>query len=463
MTDFLSQDALQVQNTKFSSMLLKNEYLNVPNEVQGRIFQETDFAKDWDSIYVHPSDLEYGKSEKGMRKLTTPTLIMASHSPMIAFVLASDEDPVFICSEHKRTQTIGYTLAFRLNPCLLPDYLFYMSKYDSWIEVSKSIDIEDEYKKVYGDFGKDSWSNVGKVFSDGIITCVTTAEKVFLDRLANSPLNIPSVIMQKQRIADAKSMEKILQEKMAEKERKFQQKEWLNEAHIRNCKHRLSNDIMPVRMAVERLEKFFINSPNGVKLYSIIGLATHQTVENLLNGLKDSIHIIENEIYNLTKSETIGQNPEIIDVEKFIKGYCKKMTSMFVRRFKTNIKVKEENLKIKIPQNAFIELLDCIISNAVRHGFTDNARFDYQIHITISRTKENFCKIDIANNGNPISERGRNEYFVRGSFSGNTGHSGIGGARVFEICDEYNGNVQKPYSIEGFPVVISVEFPITLH
>lgn len=51
----------------------------------------------------------------------------------------------------------------------------------------------------------------------------------------------------------------MLQEKMAEKERKFQQKEWLNEAHIRNSKHRLSNEVMPMRMAIERLQSFFLN------------------------------------------------------------------------------------------------------------------------------------------------------------------------------------------------------------
>lgn len=459
MTDFLSHDTLQIQNTKFSSMLLKNEYLNVPDEVQGRIFQETDFAKDWDSIYVHPSDLEYGRSEKGMRKLTTPTLIMASHSPMIAFVLASDEDPVFICSEHKRTQTIGYTLAFRLNPCLLPDYLFYMSKYDSWIEVSKSIDIEDEYKKVYGDLGKDSWSNVGRVFSDGIITCVTTAEKVFLDRLSNRSFNIPPVILQKQRIADAKSMEKVLQEKMAEKERKFQQKEWLNEAHIRNSKHRLSNEVMPIGMAIERLQSFFLKHPDGVKPTDIIGKVTKQSINDLLEGLFRSVKNIEIEIENLTKSEQAGEPEQKLNVAHSLNDLLNKITSKYPVSFNIEKIGFDKELNIKISPKAFMELFDNIINNAVRHGFIGN-RTDYLLQISIGATDDRMCEIAVANNGEPMSERARATFFEQGSFSGPTGHTGLGGYRIYDICDKAGGEVMVPYSKEGFAVVICVKFPL---
>ena len=105
-------------------------------------------------------------------------------------------------------------------------------------------------------------------------------------------------------------------------------------------------------------------------------------------------------------------------------------------------------------------MLEQIFYNAVRHGFTDNSRDDYEILITISETDEGYCRIDIANNGNPISERGRKEYFIKGSFAGETGNTGMGGARVFEICEGTNGKAIEPYSTVDFPVVVSVEFPI---
>lgn len=128
-------------------------------------------------------------------------------------------------------------------------------------------------------------------------------------------------------------MEKVIFDKMSEKERKFQQKEWLNEAHIRNCKHRLSNDILPIHMDVDRLGKFIAASTDGVKLSSIIGLATQQTVENLLKGLTDSIHKIEKDIKELTEIKSDGEQPEILEVELLVRKYCNEFTARHNSRF----------------------------------------------------------------------------------------------------------------------------------
>lgn len=460
MTDFISQDGLQVQNTKVSSVLLSTQYQNVHNEISGRIFQEKDFAKDWDSIYVHPSDLDYGTSKKGMRKITSPTLVMASHSPMMAFVLASEDEPVFMCSGFKRAQTIGYTFVFRLNPSVLPDYLFYMSKYESWVRVSKGIDIDDKYKKAYGDsFGEIGWSDVGVIFDDGITTDVITAETVFRNGLFNSSLNIPSIIVQKQRIADAKSMDKMLLEKMAEKERKFQQKEWLNEAHIRNSKHRLSNEVMPVRMAIERLQNFFKKHPDGIKLSDVIGEITKQSVNDLLEGLYCSIKNIEIEIENLTKSEQVGEPEQKLNIAHSLNDYLDKIASKYPVPFNIEKVGFEKELNIKISPKAFMELLDNIVGNAVRHGFIGH-RNDYLLQVSIEVADDRMCKIAIANNGEPMSERARETFFEQGSFAGPMGHTGIGGFRIYDICEKVGGEAIAPYSKEGFPVVICVKLPL---
>lgn len=456
MTDFISQDGLQVQNTKASSVLLSTQYQNVRDEVSGRIFQEKDFAKDWDSIYVHPSDLDHGTSKKGMRKITSPTLIMASHSPMMAFVLASENEPVFVCSGFKRTQTIGYTLLFRLNPSVLPDYLFYMSKYESWVEISKRIDIDDKYNKTYGayeTFVSIGWSNVGEIFDDGITSDVTTAESVFRNGLYESSLNIPSIIVQKQRIADAKSMEKMLLEKMAEKERKFQQKEWLNEAHIRNSKHRLSNEAMPIRMAIERLQNFFKKRPDGVRLSDMIGEITNQSVNDLLEGLSRSIKKVEIEIENLTRSEQAGESEQKLNVVHSLDEYLDKIASKYPVSFNIEKIGFEQELNIKISPKEFMELLDNIVGNAVRHGFIGN-RNDYLLQVSIEVTDDRMCEIAIANNGEPMLERARTTFFEQGSIAGPTGNTGYGGFRIYDICYKAGGEAMLPYSKEGFSVVI---------
>ena len=419
----------------------------------GYIFTDEYLASNWDDIDVHPEALPKGEAQKGMRKVTSPVLLLKSHTPKMAFVLATEMSPVYFCSPFKRTKEDGYTMLFGLMPNVWPEYFFYMSKYNSWCNISHHIDGAAEYELCMG------FREVGYCHFDGKEEWVTDAETVFLNGIRPGDL-IPSLTVQRQQIDDAKMMEKVILDRMLEKERKFQQKEWLNETHIRNSKHRLSNEVMPVRMAVERLESFLINSSEGIKLSSIIGQATPQTVGDLLSNLKTLIQNIEKEIKNLTESETVGEQLETLEVEHFVREYCENFASKYGRHFRVDVDCKDKGLKIKISRKPFIELLDSVFLNAIRHGFTDDTRKDYKILITLSKTDEGFCKIDIANNGNPISERGRNEYFVRGSFAGKTGHTGIGGARVFEICEEFNGKAIEPYSVEGFPVVISVEFPI---
>lgn len=457
MNDFMFQGS--VQNAKLSSMLIYSQYQNVRDEISGKIFQEKNFSKDWDSIYVHPSELDNGMSKKGMRKITTPTLVMASHSSKMAFVLASEDEPVFVCSGFMRTKTIGYTLLFELNPGILPDYLFYLSKYESWVGISKRIDTEDKYKDIYGDLGTSGWKNVGEVFADGVITDYTTAENVFKNGVYESSINIPSIPVQKQRIADAIAMEKMLQEKMAEKERKFQQKEWLNEAHIRNSKHRLSHEVMPMRMAIERLQSFFLKHSEGVKLSDIIGEKTKQSVNDLLEGLLYSVGNIETEIENLTKSEQPGEPEQILNVVSSLNDYFDRIASKYPASFNIERIGFEKDLNIKISPKAFMELLDNIVGNAVRHGFIGN-RKDYLLQVAIEATDDNMCEIAIANNGEPMSERARATFFEQGSFAGPTGHTGIGGHRIYDICDKAGGEAMPPYSKEGFPVVICVKFPL---
>lgn len=457
MNDFISQG--DVQDVKLSSMLIYSQCQNVRDEISGKIFQEKDFSKDWDSIYVYPSDLDNGISKKGMRKITAPTLILASHSSKMAFVLASEDEPVFVCSGFKRTQTIGYTLLFKLKPSILPDYLLYLSKYESWIGISKGIDTEDKYKDIYGDFGTSGWKNVGEIFADGVTEDITTAEQVFHNGLFQSPINIPSISVQKQRIADAIAMEKMLQEKMAEKERKFQQKEWLNEAHIRNSKHRLSNEVMPMRMAIERLRSFFLKHSDGVKLSDVIGEITKQSVNDLLEGLLHSVGNIETEIENLTKSEQAGVPEQILNVASSLNDYFDRIASKYPASFNIEKIGFEKDLNIKISPKAFMELLDNIVGNAVRHGFIGN-RKDYLLQISIKATDDKMCEIAIANNGEPMSDRARATFFEQGSFAGPTGNTGIGGYRIYDICAKAGGEAMLPYSKEGFSVVISVKFPL---
>ena len=449
MDDFSSNS----QMVSLGKCLNWTKWAELKEPENGFIFTDEYLASNWDDIDVHPEVLPKGEAQKGMRKVTSPVLLLKSHSPKMAFVLASEMSPVYVCSSFKHTKADGYTMLFGVMPNTYPEYFFYLAKYKPWSNISREIDVAAEYGLGI------SFQQIGDCHFDGYREYVTTAETVFINGIS-SGYDIPSLSVQRQQIDDAKTMEKMILDKMSEKERKFQQKEWLNEAHIRNCKHRLSNDILPIHMAVDRLGKFIAASTDGVKLSSIIGLATQQTVENLLKGLTDSIHKIEKDIKELTEIKSDKEQPEILEVELLVRKYCNGFAARYNSRFSVCIDIKDEGLKIRISRNSFEELFENIFSNAVQHGFTDDGRNDYKIFVTISETDEGYCRIDIANNGNPISERGRKEYFVKGSYAGETGHTGLGGARVFEICEGANGKAIEPYSTGDFPVVVSVEFPI---
>lgn len=471
MTNLISQDNLHEQNLKLSSLLSTSQCEYVNDEISGRIFQEKNFAKDWDSIYVHPSDLDYGVSKKGMRKISFPTLVMASHSPKMAFVLASEEEPVFICKQDSITKNIGYTVAFTLKPSVIPEYIFYMTKYESWVNTDESIatmppkddNNVTEIKPELIMRGSEehllsycNWSGIGTAIQNDDLTISKLSAEVIFRNICHK-YNIPSISAQKQIIVGVKSMEKILLEKMAKKERKFQQKEWLNEAHIRNSKHRLSNDIMPIRMAIERLQNFLKKHPDGIKSSDVIGGATKQSVNDLFESLIYSIEKIETDIDNLTKSDQA--DVQVLNVALSLNNYLDKIASKYPVPFKIEKLGFEKELNIKISPKAFIELLDNIVGNAVRHGFNKN-RNDYLLQVSLEVADNEMCKITIANNGEPMSERARNSFFEQGSAAGPTGHSGLGGYRIYDICDKAGGEAITPYSKEGFPVVICVKFPL---
>lgn len=436
-----------------------SRYEVLKEETQGRIFLERNFAKGWESIFVSPTELEEGLAHKGMRKITNPTLVLTSHSSSMAFVLASEESPVFICSKRMYKEPYGYTMLLEIHLGeLLPEYVYYLSKYEPWRKVSERIDYYDKLE----DPNYEGWNwkpNVGCI-SDPVYGIVEVGnqsiEEVFLGQWHK---NIPTLSMQKQKISDAQSIEKHLQKKMSEKEQKFLEKEWLNEAHIRNSKHRLSNEVMPLRMAVERLRSYMLKSSIGIKSTDIIGKATNQTVADLLEDLLTSIKNIETGIDNLTKSEHIGESSEDIDVASFLNNYIDRIVSKFSLPVQIEKIGFERSLSINMSPQAFIEVLDNIVNNAFRHGFTEE-RTDYILQFVIEPTNENMCKISIANNGAPMSERAHNTFFEQGSFAGPTGHTGIGGYRIYDICDKAHGRAFPPYSKEGFSVVISVEFPL---
>ena len=178
----------EMRSVNISKVFLaaKQQKFTIP--ATGRIFTLDDFAKGWDTIYVKPSELSIGDVMKGMRKISEPTLVMTSHDNQMAFVLASENEPVFIPGDFTQTKENGFIVAFRLTPYIIPEFVYYMCIYDTWSNIIKRID-------TYSNYMEDGWQSVGVFVEDGCDGFYITPESVIR---GSGNITIPSIEQQKE-------------------------------------------------------------------------------------------------------------------------------------------------------------------------------------------------------------------------------------------------------------------------
>lgn len=115
-----------------------------------------------------------------------------------------------------------------------------------------------------------------------------------------------------------------------------------------------------------------------------------------------------------------------LDIVKFIQAKSKEEIPLF----------------INIAPVDFQRIVENIIENARKHGFTDTKRTDYYIGIDLTMdSKRDMYQIDFSNNGNPLPEgMDKNRFGVRGEKAGLTGESGNGGYIIKSIVSHYGGD-----------------------
>ncbi len=72
------------QSLNIANVLLSAKWEDVKDDVRGKVFTSDHFAAGWDTIYVNPSSLREAMVKKGMRKLTSPTLLLSSKEAKMA-------------------------------------------------------------------------------------------------------------------------------------------------------------------------------------------------------------------------------------------------------------------------------------------------------------------------------------------------------------------------------------------
>ena len=95
-----------------------------------------------------------------------------------------------------------------------------------------------------------------------------------------------------------------------------------------------------------------------------------------------------------------------------------------------------------VAPNDIQRLVNNILDNARKHGFTDHKRGDYEVDVKLSiNTETKMFQIDFRNNGNPLPDgMDKMRYGIKGEKAGSTGGTGIGGSYVKKCVEHYGGN-----------------------
>lgn len=190
------------QSLNIANVLLSAKWQKVADADHGHVFTPDYFASGWDSIYVNPSDLKLGSVSKGMRKLVAPTLLITSEKSHMAYVLASEDMPVYIQSEYMKDKNLGYIMAFAMSPEIAPEYMFYACKFNLWNRLLLNRIGADDYCP--------SWNSVGIADYDPQHGEIVITPEDIIRSLGE--ISIHSIAQQKKLVESAKEQEAIVGE-----------------------------------------------------------------------------------------------------------------------------------------------------------------------------------------------------------------------------------------------------------
>lgn len=425
----LSKDELSYS----MSVLLDDYYPGSHNNAEGRVFVLEDFGRvknrDLSSFIVTPEILDIHPVDASYKKAAEPVIVISPYIGKLemAYVKASKEYPVYFpdyCFVRKVKEE-----------AVLPEYIYYLLQ-------------NGTMQRVFDSCEGYSWESAGSEWG------------LFYGMVEKVPVPI-SLEEQKKRIADAELIWKVETDKETARERLFNQKEWLNERHIRTIKHRLRDELTPLADGLDRLQSAMARHSGQLNVSDIIGLRSGQTVGELVSSLVYVSGQMSKSLDDLTSIEDFDK-PELYDIVSLTENYIGKHhvgSGKYKIEFIDNTGCRHP--EIRISERNFTEMIDYVISNAERHGFHGEPGKDYVVRISVSVTNEGNCVILIENNGSPMFPRAEEIYFEHGKYAGDTGHSGIGGARVREIAEHFNGRASLCNDINSdFPVKVMIMFPI---
>ena len=390
-------------------------------ETKGKVFTADNFAKDWDSIYVIPSELSDGiVNDRAFHKVDRKALVLDVKNPRMAYVMANQEDPVFVpAARFDKTADGKYVskgfLIFSLDfSRLLPESVFFLCKQGFWEKLLKSRD--------YSLYFEADFDNNGDIIFH-------TMEECFLFDMRDTPgaslgIEVPSLSQQKEKITEFKAEEKYLDDIVASKERKMFKK--------------TSSDL------IHMLGTPYTRINNALELLS---LNVDDEGESRINYIRDNFGYIKR-LIEVNGVDFNDYPKEKINIDAFmghyILGWGNYGSKTFSIEFDSDLAFEKENA-ILANETALTIMMDCLLDNANRHGFhkTNSPSNKVKIHLGYTMLgNENAVIIAVGNNGKPMpKDFSIDDYITSGKFGTDTGRSGLGGSHVYKIVSSMDGTL----------------------
>ena len=382
-------------------------------ETKGKVFTADNFAKDWDSIYVIPSELSDGiVNDQTFHKVDRKALVVDIKNPRMAYVMANQENPVFVpAARFDKTVDGTYVpkgfLVFVLDfSRLLPEFVFFLCRQGSWEKLLRNRDYSIYFTEIQ-----------------------PSMEECFLTEM--SEINgvslrgeLPSLSRQRERIADFRAEEKYLDDIVASKERKMLKKTSSDLIHMMGTPYiRINNALDLLSQDVDDEGKSRISYIRDN--FGYIKRLIEMNGADFNDYPKDRINIVG-------------------FMERYIRGWENYGSKTFSIEFYCDGDFEVENT-ILANETALAIMMDCLLDNANRHGFHKTKSPDNKVKIHLDQTtlgNKHAVIIAVGNNGKPMpKDFSIDDYITSGKFGTDTGRSGLGGSHVYKIVSSMDGTL----------------------
>ena len=382
-------------------------------ETKGKVFTADNFAKDWDSIYVIPSELSDGiVNDQTFHKVNRKALVLDMKNPRMAFVLADPENPVFVpAARFDKTVDGTYVpkgfLVFILDfSRLLPEFVFFLCRQGSWEMLLKNRDYSLYFTQ----------------YQLSVEECFLTEQNEIQGVSLRS--EIKSLSRQRERIAEFRAEEKYLDDIVASKERKMLKKTSSDLIHMMGTPYiRINNalDLLSQDLDDEGKSRISYIRDN----FGYIKRLIEMNGADFNDYPKDRINIVD-------------------FLERYIHGWENYGSKTFSIEFYCDGDFEVENT-ILANETALAIMMDCLLDNANRHGFHKTKSPDNKVKIRLDQTtlgNKRVVIIAVGNNGKPMpKDFSIDDYITSGKFGTDTGRSGLGGSHVYKIVSSMDGTL----------------------